>query len=221
MDKFICNKFGLAEFFSVHDDIIDLAGGEKVLDVGCGACPIGIFLAEQYNCSVVGIELNKIAYDCGVSNIAYYNLESKVKVINENFEIFSKTYMNEAFDAIIANPPIDENVSVEMIRKYAENNYDVLDDESFSYLTNSWHSQDGKDLVDYIFDFSRKNLKKDGRIYIVFCTIDCKLAYVIEKGARYGFEAGKLIKGDICPESLGVKSVTDKISAYIVRFIRR
>lgn len=223
VDKFCCNKFGLAEFIAMNIKKIKLVYGSKVLDVGCGVCPIGIFLADQYNCNVIGVELNRIAYDCGILNVKHYGLESKISIINENFVTFSNTYEGEKFDIIVSNPPIDEFISPTLINKYKNYDYEILNDESFSYLTNSWHSQDGKDLLDYIFEFGYSNLKNDGCVYIVFCTIDCKSSsYVIDKGEKYGFCVSELFHGYIHPKSIGAHLVDkDKILTYFIKFVRR
>ena len=69
VDKFICNKFGLAEFFAKHYDCFGNMQGITVLDVGCGASPLGIFLSDQHKCKVTGVELNPIACSCARDNI--------------------------------------------------------------------------------------------------------------------------------------------------------
>jgi len=221
-DKYICNKFGLAEFFSLHYEQRKIHDKGKVLDVGCGALPIGIFLADQYNCNVIGVELNRIAYDCGKENISRYGLEKSIKIVNENFVDFSENYTGNSFDLIVANPPVDDKVSVSLVNKYLNCSYKKLDNESFSYLTNSWHSIDGRDMVDYIFEFGNKKLRNKGCIIIVFCTIDCESSsYVIDKASKYGFKISDLIEGYIHPESVGAESsVKNDILTYLVEFER-
>lgn len=220
-DKFCCNKLGLAEFFA--NNIIQLSFPRKanVLDVGCGISPIGIFLADQYDCTVTGVELNSIAYNCSNYNIKKYKLESKIKVYNSNFVDFS-CCNGDKYNVIVANPPVSEIVPADKIYKYKNYDYTVLDSESFSYLTNSWRSNDGGDLTDYIFEFGKSNLEDNGYIYIVFCNVDCKSpSYIIEKGKNNGFYVDNIFKGFIIPESIGFYSnKIDEIKAYIIKFRR-
>lgn len=220
--KFICNKFGLAEFFAEHYSCFNNIQGINVLDVGCGALPLGIFLADQHNCEVTGVELNPIACSCARENIHNLNLENMIKIINGNFATFTEKYEGRMFELIVANPPVNEKVANEEILKYVDNTFEILDDEAFSYLTNSWHSAEGKDLIDYIFEFGQKNLKSDGRIMIVFCTIDCSSPdYVYEKAKKYGYVISRGVDGYISAESIGVKSSgIDKIYTYMVEFRR-
>lgn len=223
VDKFICNRFGLAEFFAEHYDCFGNMPGITVLDVGCGALPLGIFLSDQHKCKVIGVELNPIACSCAEDNIKKLHMEASNKVINDNFAAFLEKYNGEKLDLIVANPPVDSKITKKDIVKYADNTFQILDDESFSYLTNSWHSADGKDLMDYIFEFGQKNLKADGRIIIVFCTIDCESPeYVYGKAEKYDYDIFKVVDGYISAESIGAESLKiDKIYTYMVEFRRR
>ena len=223
VDKFICNKFGLAEFFAKHYDCFGNMQGITVLDVGCGASPLGIFLSDQHKCKVTGVELNPIACSCARDNIKKLNIEDSIKIINGNFATFIEKYKGPKFDLIVANPPVDDKITSKDIIKYADNTFEILDDESFSYLTNSWHSVEGKDLIDYIFEFGQKNLKSDGRIMIVFCTIDCvSPEYVYGKAKKYDYEISKVVDDYISAASIGAESLKmDKIYTYMVEFRRR
>lgn len=221
-DKFICNKFGLAEFLAFNYDKMKIKGNIKVLDVGCGTLPIGIFLADQYDNHVIGVELNSIACRCGEENIVRYGLEQKVKIINTNFVNYIEEYNKDEFDLIIANPPVDDDVPIQLINRYAEYKYEQFNDESYSYLTNSWHSADGRDLLDYIFKFGKRKLKTSGYIVIVFCTIDCKSSeYVVNKAKKYGYDVTDTIEGYIQPKSVGAEAVVkNDILTYIIKFKR-
>lgn len=223
VDKFICNKFGLAEFFAEHYDCFGNMQGIDVLDVGCGALPLGIFLSDQHKCKVTGVELNPIACSCARENIKKLNIEDSIKIINGNFATFIEKYKGQKFDLIVANPPVDDKITSKDISKYADDTFEILDDESFSYLTNSWHSVEGKDLIDYIFEFGQKNLKSDGRIMIVFCTIDCvSPEYVYGKAKKYDYEISKVVDDYISAASIGAESLKmDKIYTYMVEFRRR
>lgn len=222
-NSFVCNKFGLAEFFAKHYNELGDIQENNVLDVGCGALPLGIFFADQRGCEVIGVELNPIACSCAEDNIEELGLRDSIKLINEDFAIFTEKYHGRKFDLIVANPPVDDKVTNEDILKYAENSYEMLDDGSFSFLTNSWHSVVGKDLIDYIFEFGQKNLETDGRVIIVFCTIDCSSPeYVYEKAKRYDYVISKVIEDYISAESIGAESLgIDKVYTYMVELRRQ
>lgn len=214
-DKYTCNKFGLSEFFSNKYDCGNDFYFKKILDVGCGVGPLGIYLSDQYNCDVVGIELNKIAFDCCHKNINLYNLSDKFELYNCDFSNFS---YNRKFDFIISNPPVSINKS-----KSCFYNFDILNDESFSFLTNEWCSKDGKDLVDYIFNFAILNLSIDGKVIIIVCDIlKCAiLEDVLNRGCSKGFLLKNIIFNKIQPSKLGVENFVDSpIDAYILTFVK-
>ena len=221
-DKFICNKFGLAEFFAKHYK--EFGGTQRIhtLDVGCGALPMGIFLADQFQCNVMGVELNPTACRCANENIEKFNLKNAVEIINADFSVFSKQYAGKKFDLIIANPPLDDRVTHDDILKYADNTYETLDSDSFAFLTNSWHSAEEKDLADYIFEFGQNNLKPDGRVILVFCMIDCSSPdYVYKKAANYGYKISWGIDDYISSESIGAESLgIHKVHTFMTEFKR-
>ena len=219
-DTYICNHFGIAEFLATNYTQLNLASPKRVLDVGCGALPIGIFLADQHDCIVTGVDLNSIACNCATKNAARYGYEKKVDIINENFADYARTYGGPKFDLVVANPPIDVGVSNQVVQKYANVTFDTFDDEKYSYLTNSWHSEDGFDLLDYIFQFSTENLIESGCVVIAFCSISCSKDYVISKAKSYGFLSERVIDGVITPESIGINRYKETIEATIVQFSR-
>lgn len=222
-DKFICNKFGLAEFFSDNYFKFKKRKELNVLDCGCGALPLGIFLADQHGCKVIAVELNPLACECAKQNIEKYRLETFIQIKNINFINFMKTYTGQNFDLIVANPPLDDNVAKEKILKFSKESFSVIDEEKFTFLTNSWHSEDNKDLLDYIFEFGITHLTNDGSILIVFCMIDCSSPnYVYDKSSKYGYEIIKSINDYVTAESIGVKILgIDKFSTYMVEFRRK
>ena len=223
-EKYICNKFGLAEFFAKNMDDTLLPKGARVLDVGCGAGPLGIFMADQFECTVRGIDLNPLACCCCKRNISKYMLEGKFEVFHKDFsKLIFEDDEQVKYDFIVANPPIDSRVRTETIVKYSDSDYKILDDESFSYLTNSWHTEDGRDLVDYIFLYAIHHLDDHGSVVMVVCLMDCEsIDYVIKKGNTYSFDVLKIIDGEILPESVGAETITSQpIKTFLIQFARR
>lgn len=224
-DKFICNKFGLAEFFAQHYEEFKHKTKGCVLDVGCGAGPICIYLADDFSYETIGVELNPTAYQCCKENIDRLGLAQISSVLNEDFSkiaIGDLSLSVDMVDMIVANPPIDNTISNDEIQKYVDFDYSLLDSNSFSYITNSWHSADGLDLVDYIFIYAQKHLKPDGNIFIIFCMIDCDSPdYVTDKAQKYGFYISEQVCGQISPESIGAESfISTNITTYMISFER-
>lgn len=222
-DKFICNKFGLAEFFAEHYEQLEIKAKGPVLDVGCGAGPLGIFLAKEYDLPVTGVEINPTAFQCCQNNIKAFSLSDKFNVLNMNFDSFESANPCIKFNIIVSNPPIDDTISDETVKKYADDDFKHLDPESFSYVTNSWHHIDGTDLVDLIFMYARDHLENSGSVVIVFCLIDCHSPEVVlNKAVRYGFIARQIIHGKITPESIGADSfLSENITTYMISFQRK
>ncbi len=221
--KYVCNKFGLAEFFARHYCEFEKNSKLRILDVGCGVMPIGIFLADLFQCDVTGIDLNPEACRCAESNANNIGIKARVKIINTDFAKFARINEREKYDIIVANPPVDDDVSSEEIARYAGMSYENPDDSSYSFLTNSWHSSEGKDLADYIFEFRDNILKPDGRIILVFCTVDCDSPEYIYKKARLnGCNIIKVVDENISAESIGVESLGLKEThAFMAEFGRR
>jgi 16S rRNA (guanine1207-N2)-methyltransferase len=73
----------------------------KVLDVGCGYGPIGIFIRKNYDCYVDMVDVNERAVNITKKNIELNNLK-KINVYT------SDAYSNIVglYDFIITNPPI-------------------------------------------------------------------------------------------------------------------
>lgn len=222
-ETFVCNRFGLAEFFAKNYESFETRQGLNVIDVGCGVFPIGIYLAEQKNNYVTGVELNPAAYECAANNICALNLDKSVKLINADFATLYKQDNVDRFDLIVSNPPVDNKITRERILKYASNSFEFLDDESYSYLTNSWHSPDGKDLIDHIFKAANEILKEDGKIIIVFCDIDCTTPdYVYKKAELNNFIITKKITSQISSADIGLRSnISKKINVYMIEFGRK
>jgi len=207
-DKYVCNKFGLAEFFAKNYKELPLKKKLEILDVGCGVFPLGIFLCEQEDCNVTGIDINKIAIDCACKNIEKYHLENKANAIWFDFSVFTKNYEGKQFDLIISNPPIDTKISAQEIAKFSNESFDKLNDEKYSFLTNSYYSKIGKDLCDYIFEFAEKNLAKDGKIVLVFCMFDSDdNDYILQKAKQFNFQDEVSVDGYISGKDIGIQSL--------------
>ena len=219
-DPLCCNKFGLAELLSDCYGRIFPPPPRHVLDVGCGAGPLGIYFAEQFPCNVVGVELNPIACACCAENIEAMNLANRFRLVRGDFRQFAANADNMAFDLIVSVPPVDTSIPLENIRRYAGQDFRAMNPRLFAYLTNSWHDEDGFDLMDFIFRFGRTHLREDGQIIVAFCLIDCKdPAYVTRKAEQYHYVCANLMEEAITPESVGAnREAGENLRAFVMRF---
>lgn len=219
-DPLCCNKFGLAEVFADCYDRLSLPPPRDVLDVGCGAGPLGIYFAEQFPCGVVGVELNPIACACCAENLEALALTDRFRLVRGDFRQFAAGAGSMMFDLIVSVPPVDTSVPAETVQRYAGQDFQVMDPQSFAYLTNSWHDEDGADLLDLIFRYGQAHLRKDGRIVIVFCLIDCEdPAYVRRKAERYHYICVNQIEEKITPESVGTsREASRELRAFVMNF---
>lgn len=222
-DKFVCNKFGLAEVFAENIDEIYNDYPTRILDVGCGVGPLSIFLADKFHCPITAIDINLIACKLCEANIIQYNLQQEISIVKADFRNYSTVSHGEKYDLIVSAPPVDENISKDDISLFIDNDFSALDDKSFSFLTNSWCDENGKDLSDYIFQYASSHLENNGSIIIVFCDIDCQSAEYLEKKASiHDFYVCKSIDSFISPKKLGVENfIQENICVHLLRFTRR
>lgn len=223
VESMVCAKFGLAEFFSEHCDEMGIFPNSRVLDVGCGVGPMGVFLADQKKCIVEGIDINPRAVRCCEANIEKYKLNKSLSVECADFSLYSKVISNKKWDFIISNPPIDNSVPSNSITRHTKIDYNKITREQFSFLTNSWRSEEGLELLDFIFKFASLHLAANGKVVIVFCSMSCTtIEYFTKKAERYRFDLESAIEGEIEPSSLGVrKPDLATIKTHIVNFVNK
>ena len=218
VNRYVCNKFGIAEFFSQCFSKDDLGIGKLVLDVGCGVGPLSFYLADQFERTVIGVEINGDACRCFRENIDKLGLSDSVKLVQGDFSKCGCGDENTQFDLIVSNPPINDNVSDDVVKKFSDCSYEHPSSSEFMYVTNSWHDDNGKDLLDHLFWFARTRLKKSGGIAISCCAMDGATEKTIfERGTAYGFTPNRSVIGTITTKSIGaVSSNLSTVNAYYV-----
>lgn len=216
----VCNKFGLAEFFVKHFAELSLPHPQHVLDVGCGAGPMGIYFADQYQSKVLGVDLNPIACQCCQKNIDHFNLSDKMQIREQDFCAFASAPFDFIPDLIVANPPVNDRIIPTTFNQYRNFNYSTIDWKNFSFLTNSWHNENGQDLTDIIFEYALRLSNPALHIALVFCLIDCESPdFILNKAHRMGLIVKKTICGTISPSSIGVENFTEHpIYTYLISF---
>ena len=216
-----CNKFGLAELFVNCYGKLSVPSPNDVLDVGCGAGPLGIYFADQFTCNVIGVELNPIACACCEENLEKLGLQGRFRLVRGDFrQLDAVTGASMMFDLIVSVPPLDIYVPPEKVQKYVKRDFQIIDAEAFAYLTNSWHDEEYNDLLDLIFHYGQTHLRQDGRIITSFCLIDCNdPSYVIRKAESYHYTCVDQVESSITTKSIGVgDTVPHEISAFVMNF---
>ncbi|MDR2828047.1 MAG: methyltransferase [Acholeplasmatales bacterium] len=75
---------------------------KKILDIGCGAGALLLYIASYPNIEITGIEIQESRCIQALNNIKINNLENKIKIINEDIK---KLDITSKFDYIVSNPP--------------------------------------------------------------------------------------------------------------------
>ena len=95
------------DWFSFNLDSILLANfvtknlkNKKILDIGTGTGVIPLILTINENVKIDAIEIQKNVYDMCKKTIEYNKLEDRIKLINNDVEIYSKD-INNYYDIIL------------------------------------------------------------------------------------------------------------------------
>ncbi len=78
---------------------------KKVIDIGCGNCPISMILTQKTDASILAVEIQKEIYDLAKESLKINGLENRVELINTNINTYYKELSTDSYDLIISNPP--------------------------------------------------------------------------------------------------------------------
>ena len=157
----------LANFCNVRKNI-------KMIDICSGNCPIPLILSDKAD-KIIGVEIQKEAYDLGLESIKLNNLENKIELLNIDAKELTKKYETDTFDLITCNPP------------YFKNNE-----------TSKKNSNDIKTIARHeititledIMKLSRKLLKNNGSLVMVHRVE--RLSEIIELSKKYNLEIKRI-----------------------------
>lgn len=80
-------------------------GVKKILDIGTGNAPIPLILSTKTNAEIIGVELQKEAYDLAKESVSYNYLDHQIHLVNQDIKEYAKTCESDTFDYIVCNPP--------------------------------------------------------------------------------------------------------------------
>ena len=146
----------------------------KMIDICSGNSPIPLILSDKVD-KIIGVEIQKEAYDLGLESIKLNNLEDKIELLNIDAKELTKKYETDIFDLITCNPP------------YFKNNE-----------TSKKNSNDIKTIARHeititledIMKLSRKLLKNNGSLVMVHRVE--RLSEIIELSKKYNLEIKKI-----------------------------
>ncbi len=73
----------------------------KILDIGTGCGIIAMMMAQRFNCTVTGIDIDKASVECALNNIANSRFHHQITCIQERVQDFHE----DGYDLIVSNPP--------------------------------------------------------------------------------------------------------------------
>ena len=102
---------------------LNLTPGKRVLDIGCGWGGMAIFLAQQYDCEVVGVTLSDEQFALARERVKAAGVEDKVEIRIQDYR-----HVQEAFDAIVS-VGMFEHVGVAHYQGYFSKIRDLLTED--------------------------------------------------------------------------------------------
>lgn len=79
---------------------------KNILDLGTGNAPIPMILSTlTENTTIYGIEIQKDIYEMAEESIKMNNLDSRIKLINDDMKKLGQYFETNFFDIIVSNPP--------------------------------------------------------------------------------------------------------------------
>jgi len=169
MFNFSLDSVLLPNFVSLNKNV------NKILDIGTGNAPIPLILSTKTDASITGVEIQKEVFEMALESIKINNLESKIKIINDDIRKLYKEIETETFDVITCNPPY--------FKVNEESNFNDSD-----YKTIARHEITLN--LDDIFKISKKLLKNKGIIALVHRPE--RIVEIIEKMKNNNIEPKKI-----------------------------
>lgn len=77
---------------------------KNILEIGSGFGYISMILAKRSKANIIGVEINKEAFDISNENLKNNNIEN-LKFLNADILDFKKYFSYQSFDVIVSNPP--------------------------------------------------------------------------------------------------------------------
>ena len=162
--SFSLDSLILANFVTINSRV------KKVLDLGTGIGPIPLILSLRTNAHIDAVEIQKEVSLIAEENMKLNNIQNQVTIYNDDMKNFSKNVDTEIYDVILSNPP------------FFNDSYSKLP------ISNSKKNSRHEKLISIedIFSISRKLLKNNGRLAMIFRTE--RLVEIVSLFRKYNIE---------------------------------
>lgn len=97
--KFTIDSMLLSGFIDVSSNV------KNIIDLGTGNAVIPIYLTMKTDATIYGIEIQKETYELGLKSIKKNNLDSQIKLINDDMKNAQVIFKDKKFDIVTCNPP--------------------------------------------------------------------------------------------------------------------
>lgn len=125
---------------------------KNILDLCTGNAPIPLILSIKTKANIIGVEIQKDIFDLAVKTIDINELNSQIKIINDDIKNIKNQFESDYFDIITVNPPYFKATELSI------KNQDI-------HKTIARHEY--MITIEDIVKISKKLLKNNGRIAIV------------------------------------------------------
>jgi tRNA1Val (adenine37-N6)-methyltransferase len=76
-----------------------------IVDLGCGNAPIPLFLTLKTKAKIVGVELQKTAFDLAVQSVQLNGFEQQITIVQEDIKNVYKKIGANCYTIVTSNPP--------------------------------------------------------------------------------------------------------------------
>mgnify|MGYP001016895107 CR=1 FL=1 len=99
MFNFSLDSTLLANFVTINKNT------DKIVDLGTGNGPIPLFLSVRTKAKIIGIEIQKDAFELAKRNVKINNLEQQIEIINADLKNIYQKIGHHTFELVTSNPP--------------------------------------------------------------------------------------------------------------------
>lgn len=195
MFNFSLDSMLLAHFATINKKV------DRIIDLCSGNAPVPLYLTLRTKKKIVGVEIQKKAYDLGCESVKINSKEEQISILNTDLKLLPNIFDNQAFDLVLCNPPFfkyHENSNVNKNDFLTIARHEVmatLDDivKTASYLLNNGgylamvHRPDR--LLDVLETF-RKYKIEPKRLQFVYPRLNEDANHILIEGIKAGNNGG-------------------------------
>lgn len=196
---------------------------KNILDIGTGNAPIPLVLSTRTNANIYGIEIQKDIFELAIETVKLNNLDSQIKIINDDVKNIGQYFKSGFFDVIVSNPPYFK------LAKKTRKNDDIhktiarheinLNLEDFVKISSIYLKNNGvlavvhrSDRLIEIIELFRKYKLEPKKIQLIYPKENSESNIVLIEGRKNGNSGLKILSPIIAHNKDG--SYSNEISKY-------